>query len=88
MGALRTYAPYVTFPIAAAIGFVGYNFETWVRGDKSSYTPFRAEGTKEERIERELNQIQGKDCTQVESLKAKKDIPKTVLGRNDALTST
>lgn len=83
MGALRTYAPYITFPVAAVVGFIGYNMETWARGDTT--TPFRAEGVKEERIDRELIQLENTDCTQVESLKSRKDIPKTVLGRNDAL---
>lgn len=37
MRVLRTYAPYITLPFAAAIGYIGYNFENFV-SDK--YTPF------------------------------------------------
>ncbi|XP_076442135.1 small integral membrane protein 12-B-like [Babylonia areolata] len=81
MGAARTYAPYITFPVALVVGFIGYNIEGWIRGKDG--TPFKAEGVKEERSERVLEQIQDKDCTEVESLKVKSFVPKTILGRND-----
>lgn len=34
---LRTYAPYITLPFAAVVGFIGYNLESIV-SDK--YTPY------------------------------------------------
>ena len=83
MGVARTYAPYITFPVALVVGFIGYNIEGWVRGDKN--TPFKEAAVLEERSERRLEQIQDRDCTQVESLKAKTFVPKSILGRNDLL---
>lgn len=41
---LRTYAPYITLPFAAVIGFVGYNFESLI-SDK--YTPYNGKELKE-----------------------------------------
>ena len=38
---LRVYAPYVTLPFAAIIGFVGYNLEHKI-SDK--YTPYKGIG--------------------------------------------
>ena len=43
---------------------------------------FKEEGIKDERSERVLEQILHKDCTEVDSLKLKSFVPKTVLGRN------
>ena len=80
MGVARTYAPYITFPVAVVVGFIGYNLEGWVRGDKK--TPYKGEAIQEERSERRLEQLQDHDCTQVDSLKSKTFIPKTILGRN------
>lgn len=34
---LRVYAPYVTLPVAALVGFIGYNLEN-IFSDK--YTPY------------------------------------------------
>ena len=81
IGAARVYAPYITFPVAVVVGFIGYNVETLLRGNKG--TPFKADGVKEERSERVLEQAQDKDCTEVDSLKAKTFVPKTILGRNE-----
>lgn len=81
MGFVRTYAVYITFPVAAVVGFVGYNVESYVRKDKN--TPWKTKSIKEEREERKLGEITGKDCTDVATLKSRQDIPKTVLDRND-----
>ncbi|KAK7103637.1 hypothetical protein V1264_018502 [Littorina saxatilis] len=81
VNAVRVYAPWVTFPFAVVIGFIGYNVEGWVRGDKKS--PFKEEGIKDERSNRVLEQNSHTDCTEVDSLKAKTFVPKTMLGRND-----
>lgn len=79
LAALRTYAPYVTFPVALVIGFVGYHLEGIV-SDK--HTPARRRSIEEERDERRLNETLHKDPTQVESLKAKQFIPNSVLNKN------
>jgi hypothetical protein len=80
MAAARTYAPYITFPFALVIGFVGYNIEGWARGGKS--TPYREEGVKDSRSERLAEMVHDRDMTQVDTLKEHKFVPKTVLGRN------
>lgn len=81
MAALRSYAPYVTLPAAAVIGFIGYNIE-WVIRDRKN-TNFKPESTLDSRNERKLKEIETVDPTHVESLKGKSDIPKTILGRNE-----
>ena len=78
MAAARTYAPYITFPAALVVGFIGYNLEGWI-SDKN--TPFKEEGIKEERFERLGETLHETDCTQVDSLKEKKFVPKTMLHR-------
>lgn len=77
---LRQYAPYVVWPFAAVVGFVGYNFEAII-GRKE--TPFKAEGIKEERDERKFEEMKTHDASDVPSLKSKHGIPKTILDRND-----
>uniref|UniRef100_A0A2C9JYU2 Small integral membrane protein 12 n=1 Tax=Biomphalaria glabrata TaxID=6526 RepID=A0A2C9JYU2_BIOGL len=84
--AARTYAPYITLPIAAVIGVVGYNIEWVLRKEKN--TPFKAKSIQEERIERTLKELEMIDPTKIDSLKSKKDIPKTVLGRNENIGRT
>uniref|UniRef100_A0A0B6Y8Q7 Small integral membrane protein 12 n=1 Tax=Arion vulgaris TaxID=1028688 RepID=A0A0B6Y8Q7_9EUPU len=79
--AVRFYAPYITLPAAAVIGVIGYNLEWSIRKEKN--TPYKAVSILEERNERKLREIDQTDPTHVESLKARKDIPKTILGRND-----
>lgn len=37
--ALRGYAPYITLPFAALVGFIGYNLEN-ILSDK--YTPYNS----------------------------------------------
>ncbi|MEQ2289631.1 Small integral membrane protein 12 [Ameca splendens] len=60
--AMRTYAPYVTFPVAFVVGAVGYHLEWFIRG-----TPKPREeekGILELREERKLQEQVGKDSTQ------------------------
>lgn len=78
--ALRTYAPYVTFPVAFVVGAVGYHLEWFVRG-----TPKAREEISilERREERKLEEQTGVDGTQVLSLKDKLEFaPKAALNRN------
>ncbi|GFR85016.1 small integral membrane protein 12-B [Elysia marginata] len=79
--AARVYAPYITLPFAAVVGFIGYNLEWTIRKEKN--TPYKAVSIVEERNERKLRENIDNDPTVVEPLKAKKDIPKTILGRNE-----
>lgn len=78
--ALRTYAPYVTFPVAFVVGAVGYHLEWSVRG-----TPKAREEISilERREERKLEEQASMDGTQVLSLKEKLEFtPKAALNRN------
>ncbi|XP_037549460.1 small integral membrane protein 12 [Nematolebias whitei] len=78
---LRTYAPYVTFPVAFMVGAVGYHLEWFIRG-----TPKPREdekGVLELREERKLQEQVGQDGTQVLSLKEKLEfMPTAALNRN------
>jgi len=77
--AVRTYAPYLVFPAAATIGFIGYNLEDWFR-DK--YTPWR-ETAIERREKRRLEEMnKSEDLTQEESLKNKTFVPKSIFEKN------
>ncbi|XP_078093931.1 small integral membrane protein 12 [Mustelus asterias] len=79
--ALRTYAPYVTFPVAFVVGAVGYNLEWFIRGDQQQ--PVEEKSIFELREERKLAEITNKDCTKVLSLKDKLEFtPRAVLNRN------
>ena len=81
LAGLRTYAPWITFPFAVVIGAVGYTIERTVRKDGKQAVHVKS--IAEEREERQLAESLDKDCTNVESLKEKKGIPKTVLDRNE-----
>ncbi|XP_046382747.1 small integral membrane protein 12-A [Ischnura elegans] len=76
---LRIYAPYITLPVAAVIGFVGYQLESRL---SDRYTPVEPGSIEERREERLLKEDLGKDLTNVDSLKDKKFVPKTVFERN------
>ncbi|XP_071441867.1 small integral membrane protein 12-A [Hetaerina americana] len=76
---LRVYAPYVTLPVAAVIGFVGYQLESRL---SDRYTPVEPGSIEERREERLLNEELKKDLTNVDSLKEKKFVPKTVFEKN------
>jgi hypothetical protein len=80
MGVVRTYAPYAVWPFAFVIGVIGYNFETLTRGDKQ--TPWKTRSIGEERDLRKVEESKDKDLTQVDSLKAKTFVPKTIFERN------
>ncbi|XP_066573347.1 small integral membrane protein 12 [Amia ocellicauda] len=79
--AMRTYAPYITFPVALVVGAVGYNLEWLIRG-----TPPPApeeKGILEQREDRKLEELSGRDLTQVTSLKERLEFtPRAVLNRN------
>lgn len=78
--AMRTYAPYVTFPVALVVGAVGYHLEWFIRG-----TPNQVEEKSilELREERKLQEQLGMDSTQVLSLKEKLEFtPRAALNRN------
>ena len=78
--AMRTYAPYIMWPVAAMVGVVGYNIERLVTGNKE--TPWKTKSIAEEREERLEQLNEGKDVTEVESLMNHKFVPGAVLDRN------
>ncbi|PIK50397.1 hypothetical protein BSL78_12721 [Apostichopus japonicus] len=75
---LMTYAPNLTLPIVTVIGAIGFKVERAIRGGEG--TPYR-NSIKEERDERLLEKTTEEDCTQVESLKQKSFIPRTIFDR-------
>ncbi|KAM5269423.1 small integral membrane protein 12 isoform 1-T1 [Hipposideros larvatus] len=79
---VRTYAPYVTFPVAFVVGAVGYHLEWFIRG-KAPQPVEEEKSISERREDRKLDELLGKDHTQVVSLKDKLEFaPKAVLNRN------
>ncbi|XP_062450125.1 small integral membrane protein 12 [Rhea pennata] len=81
--ALRTYAPYVTFPVAFVVGAVGYHLEWFLRGDPPPPPAEEEKSISERREDRKLQEIAGKDLTEVVSLKDKLEFaPRAVLNRN------
>ena len=78
----RAYAHYVVWPFAFVVGAVGYKLEWYVRGDKPT-TPSRSQSIADERGDRLLETNQQNDPTHVDTLREKKFVPKTSLGRND-----
>ncbi|KAM4796776.1 small integral membrane protein 12 [Rhinophrynus dorsalis] len=79
--AARTYAPYITFPVAFVVGAVGYHLEWFIRGTPPQTV--EEQSILEKREERTLQEAAGKDLTQVISLKEKLEFtPKAVLNRN------
>ncbi|XP_050505712.1 small integral membrane protein 12 isoform X2 [Diabrotica virgifera virgifera] len=73
--ALRTYAPYVTLPVAALVGVIGYNLESWI---SNRYTPYN-KSIKEQREDRLLVEAKLKESDKVEKLKYKANILDTNL---------
>lgn len=79
--AMRTYAPYVTFPVAFVVGAVGYHLEWFIRGTPKPAGEER--GIAELREDRNLEESVGRDSTQVLSLKDRLEFtPKAALERN------
>ncbi|KAM8976532.1 small integral membrane protein 12 [Pelodytes ibericus] len=79
--AARTYAPYVTFPVALVVGAIGYQMEWFIRGTPTQVV--EEQSILERREERALQEAAGRDLTQVTSLKEKLEFtPKAVLNRN------
>ena len=77
---MRTYAPYVTFPVALVVGAVGYHLEWYIRGTPK---PREEKSIQEQREERKLLEKAGVDSTQVLSLKDKLEFtPRAALNRN------
>jgi len=79
MGAARAYAPYIIMPFAAVVGFVGYQFEWYIRGDSS--TPSKTLSIADERDLRRFAESEGKDMTKVDRLKDQTFVPKTIFDR-------
>ncbi|XP_018568377.1 small integral membrane protein 12-A [Anoplophora glabripennis] len=75
MGALRSYAPYITLPFAALVGVIGYNLENWM-SDK--YTPYN-KSIEEQRTERLLEEDKLQAAENVEKLKYKANVLNTNL---------
>ncbi|XP_046906045.1 small integral membrane protein 12 [Hypomesus transpacificus] len=80
--AMRTYAPYITFPVAFVVGAVGYHLEWVIRGTPTP-RPGEEKSIVELREERKLEEQAGHDSTQVLSLKEKLEFtPRAALERN------
>ncbi|XP_075049803.1 small integral membrane protein 12 [Mixophyes fleayi] len=74
----RTYAPYITLPVAFVVGAVGYHLERFIRG--SPQQTVEEQSILEKREERALQEAAGCDPTKVISLKEKLEFkPKAVL---------
>ncbi|XP_068215703.1 small integral membrane protein 12-A [Palaemon carinicauda] len=74
---MRTYAPYITLPAAAVIGFVGYNIEKQFR------TPPPPRPSIEElRSERLLKEMLETEKVGLDPLKNKTFVPKSVFEKN------
>ncbi|XP_039752407.1 small integral membrane protein 12 [Pararge aegeria] len=73
MQLLRSNAAYVTLPVAAVVGIIGYNLESLL---SDRYTPYN-KPVQDQRFERIQDELL-KDPTNVEKLKYKEN----VLGKN------
>jgi hypothetical protein len=77
---LRAYTPYIVFPFAVVIGAIGYKLES-VLTDKQIGAKY-IHNIEDERNERLLKEMDTSDVTQVESLKKKTFVPKTIFETN------
>lgn len=81
MRILRIYAPAVTFPFAAFIGYIGYNIEnSFVKIKNPPYHPSVLE-RREQRLEHDLN-ISFMLNDDNLKLKEKKFMPETIFEKN------
>nr|CAD7259233.1 unnamed protein product [Timema shepardi] len=80
LAVLRSYAPYITLPVAAVIGIIGYKVEGLV-SDK--YTPYERNSIEEKREERLLDENLSKDSIEVDSPKTDAQ-PKALIGQESA----
>ncbi|KAM3955683.1 small integral membrane protein 12-A [Aphomia sociella] len=71
---LRSNAPYLTLPVAAVVGVIGYNLESLL---SDRYTPYN-KSVQDQRMERLTEEDALNDPTNVKKLKYKEN----VLGRN------
>ena len=78
LGTMRTYAPYIVFPVAFVIGGVGYMFESKFRSSRSLQ---QAESTLESRQDRQLDLIQD-DPTKVHKL-SRDELPSNIFDRQE-----
>jgi len=76
---LRVYSPYIVFPFAVIVGAVGYKLET-VFTDRT-ISAKQKDSIEKDRNERLLQELDTSDATQVESLKKKTFVPKTIFDR-------
>ncbi|XP_062962001.1 small integral membrane protein 12-like [Cynocephalus volans] len=80
---VRTYAPYVTFPVAFMVGAVDYHLERFMW--EKNPQPVEEEKSIFERCQedRKLDELLGKDHARVVSLKDKLEfVPTAILSRN------
>ncbi|KAH9420095.1 small integral membrane protein 12-A [Dermatophagoides pteronyssinus] len=81
----RVYAPYVMLPVAMVIGAIGYNIE-WAIRDPNKPKGDQKPSVELERNERLLQQLLAtekiEDLTNVESLKQKSFVSKTIFEQN------
>uniref|UniRef100_A0A8C3QZG5 Small integral membrane protein 12 n=1 Tax=Cyanoderma ruficeps TaxID=181631 RepID=A0A8C3QZG5_9PASS len=64
--AVRSKAPYVTFPVAFVVGLVGSQLEWFLRGDPPP-TAQEEKSISEQREDRKLQEIMGEDVTKPSS---------------------
>ncbi|XP_071538695.1 small integral membrane protein 12-A [Panulirus ornatus] len=74
---LRTYAPYVTLPAAAVIGFIGYNIEKHFRTPPPSRP-----SVEDQRNERLLKEMLESEAVAPAPLSEKNFVPKTIFEKN------
>ncbi|XP_059056490.1 small integral membrane protein 12 [Achroia grisella] len=71
---LRSNAPFITLPVAAIVGIIGYNLESLL---SDRYTPYN-KAVQDQRLERLTDEELLSDPTNVQKLKYKEN----VLGKN------
>ena len=75
MALLRTYSPYIMFPIAVTVGTIGYMIESKLRSDEVAPD---VPSVLEKRDQRQLTEAEGKDLRNVDKLTNRSFIPKTI----------